>query len=391
MRDLDNRLNVSLIILSITQLIGWGSVNFLPVVSRDIASDFGLDVSVVFASTTLFYITMALSAPFLVGFFQSFGTRNVMLAGTVLSAIGLSLLAWTHSAFFYFSAWLVLGLAGSATLTTPAHILLNEIAGRKAAGAIATLMLVSGLYGTVFWPLASFLSAHIGWRGMCWAYALALVLVSVPLCYFGLPQSKTISPAAEKAPAKAAMMDQTFLLVVTVIALNAFVTFGFSAILIELLQAKGLNLPLALGFASALGIVQVGARALNIVVGKRWDGVAIAFFATVILCLSLVVLFFAQGSLVATGLFLALYGLGSGCLAVARSTIPLVFYDKAAFAKALSLIALPFNFISALSPPILVFLLTQYGAYAVLLLCIICLCTSLIALSFLMQKRPALI
>jgi len=45
-----------------------------------------------------------------------------------------------------------------------------------------------------------------------------------------------------------------------------------------------------------------------------------------------------------------LYGLGSGALAVARATIPLVFYDNVEFAKATSRIAMPLNLISAASP-----------------------------------------
>jgi hypothetical protein len=64
--------------------------------------------------------------------------------------------------------------------------------------------------------------------------------------------------------------------------------------------------------------------------------------------------------------FILLYGLGSGALAVARATIPLVFYDNVEFAKATSRIALPLNLISAASPPILVGLLSNFGSDALL-------------------------
>ncbi len=49
-------------------------------------------------------------------------------------------------------------------------------------------------------------------------------------------------------------------------------------------------------------------------------------------------------------------------MAVARATIPLVFYDQAEFAKAMSMIALPLNLASAISPPLLAGLLTQFGS-----------------------------
>ncbi len=86
--------------------------------------------------------------------------------------------------------------------------------------------------------------------------------------------------------------------------------------------------------------------------------------------------------------FSLLYGLGSGALAISRATIPLVFYDKAEFAKATSHIALPLNLISAASPPLLVGLLTQFGSNAVLGLAIVCSCSALLILFLLSLRRP---
>ncbi|MGJ4913573.1 hypothetical protein [Bradyrhizobium sp. SZCCHNR3003] len=54
----------------------------------------------------------------------------------------------------------------------------------------------------------------------------------------------------------------------------------------------------------------------------------------------------------------------SGALAVARATMPLVFYDKAASAKASAQIALPLNLLSAVWAPVLAALLTSYGGNA---------------------------
>lgn len=378
-----------LIVLSIAQLVGWGTVSFSAVVSRDMAADLNVDISTIFAGTTVFYITMGACAPLLSRLFTSVGARRVMIGGTVISAFGLTLLSLSHSPMSYFLGWLVLGVAGSATLTTPAHILLNEIAGRNAARAIASLMLVSGLYGTVFWPLTSFLSEEIGWRGACEAYAVIMLIVCLPLYSFGLPRRSKppldVKTAASQNSAKS--YDRTFYLIVAAIALNAFITFGFSAILIELLKAEGLSPSHALAFGSALGIVQIGARGLNIIVGKRWDGVTLGVASSVILCVSLAVLLAAQGSTVAIAVFLVLYGVSGGALAVARATIPLVFYDKSEFAKALSRIALPLNWISAISPPVLMSLMTNFGSSAVLIVSLLCSCSAILVLLLLRSRR----
>jgi hypothetical protein len=88
--------------------------------------------------------------------------------------------------------------------------------------------------------------------------------------------------------------------------------------------------------------------------------------------------------------FILLYGLGSGALAVARATIPLVFYDNFEFAKATSRIALPLNLISAASPPILVGLLSNFGSNALLGFGMLCASAALLMLYWLSRHRPAI-
>jgi hypothetical protein len=87
--------------------------------------------------------------------------------------------------------------------------------------------------------------------------------------------------------------------------------------------------------------------------------------------------------------FILLYGLGSGALAVARATIPLVFYDNVEFTRATSRIAMPLNIISAASPPILVGLLVNFGSNALLGLAMLCSCSALVILLWLRRHRPA--
>jgi hypothetical protein len=96
----------------------------------------------------------------------------------------------------------------------------------------------------------------------------------------------------------------------------------------------------------------------------------------------------SDGSYPMLAMFLLVYGIGSGALAVARATMPLVFYDKAEFAKAMSRIALPLNVLSAVSAPILVALLTRFGSNALLGLVLLCSSAALAILTLLGRRRP---
>ena len=112
--------------------------------------------------------------------------------------------------------------------------------------------------------------------------------------------------------------------------------------------------------------------------------------AATMLPLAMLLLMTRGGSYWAVALFILLYGAGSGALAVARATIPLVFYDKAEFAKATSVIALPLNLASAISPPVLAGLLTHFGSHGVLGLAALSSCVVVALLLVLSRRRPTI-
>ncbi|TIU66827.1 MAG: MFS transporter, partial [Mesorhizobium sp.] len=178
---LDRTIVRTLIVLAIAQLMGWGSVGLLAIVGSQIAADLQISIAAVFAGNSVFYVVMGLWAPPLAKAFNAFGARKVMIMGTILAAPGFVALAAAHGPVLYFTAWVILGTAGCAMLTTAAYIMLNEVAGSSAKSAIGVLMLMTGLSSSIFWPAAAFLSGLIGWRMTCLVYAAAMIVVCLPL------------------------------------------------------------------------------------------------------------------------------------------------------------------------------------------------------------------
>ena len=388
----DNKIMGVLFVLAIAQIVGWGTVGLLAVVGRQVAGDLHMDISVVFAGTSILYVAMGVWSPILGRAFTQFGARRVMMAGTMIGVPGFVVLSLAHGPVLFFAAWVMLGTAGSATLTTAAYIMLNEIAGRNARRAIGAMMLVTGLSSSVFWPVTSFLSDLIGWRGTCLVYAGALLVVCLPLYAFGLPRRVQLADAAGLAVTPAGAPSEirkgTFYLIVSASALNAFVTFGFGAVFIELLKAEGLSPAEAVSFGSLLGVIQVSARGLDFLGGGRWDGITTGLIAGLAIPVGMLFLMLGGGSHWTIAAFILLYGMGSGALAVARATIPLVFYDRTEFVKATSRIALPLNLMSAASPPLLVGLLTQFGSTILLGVGMLCSAAAFLIMFWLRSHRP---
>jgi MFS family permease len=382
----------TLVVLAVTQIIGWGTVGFPAVVGRQMVNDLGLSLPTIFSGSSILYVTMGLCGPFLGKWFISYGARVVMIAGTLIAVPGYAFISFAHGSFMYFLGWVVIGVGGSATLTTAAYIMLSEVAGKEAKDAIGGLMLLTGLSSSFFWPITLSLSVYFGWRDACQIYSLVLLFISLPLYIFFLPKL-SVSPNTEAKnetikPLEPVRSKITFLLIVGAIAINSFVTFGFAAIIIELLKVAGLSAEDATTFGSMLGVVQVGARALDMLGGARWDGITTGIFAGAALPISMMFLMFGIHSHIIITIFLLLYGLGSGALAVARATIPLVFYEKETYVKASSRIALPLNIMSALAPPILIATLNGLGPISLLAVTAGCSSTALIFLLVLSKRRP---
>jgi hypothetical protein len=217
-------------------------------------------------------------------------------------------------------------------------------------------------------------------------------LVSLPLLVFCMPAAA--QPQGHAAAGGAALPQlppaarSTFALVVAAIAASALVGSGFNAIFVELMRAEGFPAAEAVALGSAVGIFQVSARAVDFVSGGRWDGVATGIGAGAVLAFAMALFMLGEGSYVATIAFVILYGLANGMLAVARATIPLVFYDRADYIRAASRMALPLNAVAAVAPTLFIALLTRIGSHFLLATAMLCLALSVSLLFLLARRRP---
>jgi predicted MFS family arabinose efflux permease len=349
-----------LLVLALTQITGWGAVGVLPVIAPSVAAEFGSALPLVFVGTSVMFVGMGLAAPWAGRAFRRFGTHQVMTAGAGTIGLGLCLVALSPTLPVFWVAWALTGLAGAMFLTTAAYAYIAEYAEDRARSLIGTLMLVTGLAGSVFWPITAFLHHLVGWHGAVLVYAGIMALAICPLVWFGLPATEVATQRATHAGH--GRKGSVFVLLVAAIALNSFVTFGIDAVGIQLLQSMGMDLAGAVAVASLLGAFKVGGRVIDLLGGRRWDGLSTAIVAGAMIPLGLVAIWIGGAGIVSVAGYLALFGLGSGAFAVARATLPLVFFEKADYAAAMATIALPMNLINALAAPALAALMGSIGA-----------------------------
>lgn len=348
-----------------------GVVGILPVLASSIAKDLQIDPATAFLGVTAMYVVMGLSAPVVGKAFARLGVKHVMLCGASVICIGLAAMGSVNSLLAYLASWCAIGFGGAMFLTTSAYAYLAEFAGNRARGMIGSLMLVTGLAGSVFWPLTAWLDHLVGWRGATQIYAGGILLLVLPLIAFSLPDVRS-HPAAPVSSRTKSRKGHILWFLVAAVSLNSFVTLGMEAVGIELFKALGADLSLAVGLASLMGILKVGGRLIELIGGKRWNAVRAGIFSGTMIPVAMLipVIFGASSSAILA--YIVIFGIGSGAFAVARATMPLEFYEKSDYAAAMSMIGLPMNLVNATAPPLLSFLMAAAGPSAMLSLMIVC-------------------
>ena len=91
----------------------------------------------------------------------------------------------------------------AGTLYPPAFAALTRWGGSSRVRALTTLTLVAGLASTVFAPLASVLDDSLGWRDAYLVLLAGLVLITVPLHWWGLNHPWRQEPIDSRGPAGA--------------------------------------------------------------------------------------------------------------------------------------------------------------------------------------------
>jgi MFS family permease len=283
------------------------------------------------------------------------GTSLVFAAG--LAGLGLA-----QGPVGLFAAWVVLGIGMGSGLYEAAFAALVRLYGTESRSAITGITLVAGFASTVGWPLSTFLEAHLGWRGACFAWAALHLLVGLPLNAL-LPRAAPLEPPAAKTATGAALEPRHTSLRATLVlsfvfAATWFISTAMAAHLPRLLQAAGVSLAGAVFVGALIGPSQVGARVLEFSVLRKVHPLLAAAMHP------LGVVLFALLGAPAAALFGILHGAGNGILTIAKGTLPLVIFGPAGYGHRQGLLMVPARVTQALAPWLFGIALDRWGAGA---------------------------
>lgn len=368
----DRRPAVTIAVLAVTQLIGWGTTfDMLGVMGRIIAPDLKLANEVIFLGISVMMLVSAVAGPATGRLLNRFGARNVLAAGSVVFFLGLLALSAAQGLIGYMLAWAIIGLGGAFGLSSPAYTAIVEREGLRAGRVIAILMLFTGLSSAIFWPLLDVVQAHIGWRMTFVATAFIHLCVCLPLHLFALPRPGGTATADEGHDiAPIALSDRqrlaAFLLIAVSTMLATFVTYGLTPSLLHILSLSGASPSLALELGSLRGVMGIAARFLDMLLGRRSSPLIGTTAGILMLVVSFAMLAFAGDAPPLLVGFVVLYGFGTGVITVARALLPLLVFSRREFGMQSARLSLPQNLASAVAPVVFTGILDRLGLDAVI-------------------------
>lgn len=368
--------------LGITQILAWGSSYYLPaVLAQPIADDTGWPLTWVIGALSLGLLMAGLASPFVGRQIHRHGGRPVLIASALLLAAGQLGLAAAPNLPIFIAAWLVTGLGMSAGLYDAAFSTLGRLYGQEARQHITTLTLFGGFASTVCWPLSAFFLQELGWRGACVAYAAIQLVICLGIYLFALPREQRNGaaeaiPAAEPSTSRESARSLTiFILLAVTITIASMLSTVMSVHLLTILQARDITLAAAVALGALVGPSQVGARFIEMLVGKYhhpiWTKVASVSFLAIGLSL-------LWGHFPVIALTLVFYGAGIGLESIARATLPLVLFGAKDYAPIMGRLARPSLIAQAAAPSIGAYLIVRLGADGALATLVVVACVNVL-------------
>jgi MFS family permease len=372
--------------LGTTQTLAWASSMYLPAILADpIARDLGVSSNWVFAAFSAALVISALLGPRIGRQIDLVGGRSVLSISNLTLAAGLVMLGFANSIAVLVAAWLVLGVGMGLGLYDAAFAALGRAFGEAARGAITGITLIAGFASTVGWPLTAWGLQTIGWRDTCFAWAVAHILIGLPINWLMLPTVAAAKAAVQTAVKPHIPIDRTMVLLAFTFAAAWSVTGAMAAHLPRILEAAGATTNQAIFAGALIGPAQVLARIFEASFLSRYHPLVSTRIACMTHPIGAAILALAGGG--AASVFAIFHGAGNGILTIARGTLPLAIFGPENYGYRLGIIGAPARLAQAAAPLAFGVLIERMGSHALIVSSALSL-AALLALC-LLKQQPA--
>lgn len=335
-------------VLGLGQMVAFASSYYLLGVLADpMARAFGLPPVRVFTALSVAFLISAVLAPTAGRWIERSGGRRVQGWAHVAFAAALLLMAAAPAPLVLLAGVAALGVGMAIGLYGTAFATLVEVHGAQARRPITAVSLLGALGGGLGWPISRLIVEASDWRVACVAWALAHLLLCLPLTAFVLPRRSAV-PVDAVAAAQPIRWDRRMVQIAGVFAGGWMVSTAMGAHLPRLLVDLGLTPAHAAWAAGLMAASAVAARLFDLIVLHRSHPVLTVRIASLFHPLGAVLAVIGGARL--APLLAVGQGLGNGLLSVASGVLPLHVFGPDRYAVRQALVLTPARYLQALAP-----------------------------------------
>lgn len=358
---------MAIFLIGIAQILVWGGSFFiLSVLARPIMEETGWARQWVYGGLSLGIFISGVLLPSVGKCIKRYGGREILAGSGAVAALGLIIIASTHTLPWFIFAWVILGIAMALGLYDALYAALGNSYGRGAKTAITTVTLISGFCTTLVWPLLAYGVTHLGWRETCLIWSAVLIVTVWPIYRIALPAtlpSPTMHENRLSNKVTVTVDKKVYLLMSVIFMLAAIIMTVISVQLIDILQDSGFTLASAVGVTALIGPSQVAARVMDIVIKFKHPVLSLLVSVVLVLAGLMLITIFPLHAVFAV----IVYGCGNGLRSIVRGTLPLAILKPDEFAVVMGRIARPSLIAQGATPLISALIFEHFGTEALML------------------------
>ncbi len=326
----------------------------------------GWDKATLALGPTLAILISAALAPFVGPAVDRGHGPRLMVAGALVGAVSLAVLAGALRQGVYLLAWAGLGLAQASCLYEVCFALLIRRFGLAARSAITRVTLVAGLASTLAFPAAAALTQALGWQGTVRVAAAVAVLAVLPLHLVGArilargpADGRLDTPVT--AAGRPVLRNANFWRLAALFSLLNLNHWMLISFMLPVFAAQGLGAGLAVAAAACVGPAQVlGRLALMRSEARLGTGLATRLTLCAIVAASVLLALAGVAPLLAFG-FAAVQGAAMGVMTILRPVLVADGLGSRTYGATAGMMSIPTLLSSAAAPPLGALLLAAGG------------------------------
>ena len=328
------------------------------------------------AGPTCAFLVTAVLTPFTGRLVDRGWGGELLIWMPMLGAVALVGLSFTQTPYAWIAGWLVIGVAQAGSFYETCFAFLTRRLGDGARGAITKVTLVAGFASTLSFPLGHAIGRAFGGQAALAAFAVLIVLGSVPVNMLGVARlrrlqgAKLARPEAEPGVLAAAVRKPAFWAMAAIFGLTYVTHSVLITYALVLFEDRGAPEAMAVLAASCIGPAQVAGRLGLLLNEARVDnGRAMVW--------SLAAIVLASGLLWAAGIepllifaFAVMQGMGIGLCSILRPVLLAQMLGRRGFGAISGAVAVAPILGTAVGPVFGAMLLANGGFTAVYAACL---------------------